>query len=438
MSHKSGNFILLVEIVDRELPANVLLGAELAGRGHAVWLIEKGRFRKSPASFPPSVVLEKGLTKGSLPRFRAVRGAGHVLAVMCQEGFIYRHSQDYISRRVCADTVRNIDYLLLWGEKQKQDLQGFLGDVRGFRVTGNPRFDLLHRRFRKCWETQEIDIRREHGEFILFTSRFSAVNHFRRELAETVDRRRELYAGEAAKSVQERHEFLKRVFVDYMDIVDEIATRFPKLKFVLRPHPIENAEVWRTRYKHAGNILIRDHGAAIPWLIAARCVIHNACTTGIEAYMLDKPVTEYYPAKIARNEFDPVLPGQITGTCNSADALAAWIETNVLRIGPNCRNESADRLIAYHLQNFWEPNAYRKMATALEGFRQPRPWARLMNKLSRKRDFKKMQQRYLNLGEVNTLLQAFIDCEVGNRFVRAVTDEIGIRLERGSEPAGVT
>ena len=69
MNSKPKNFILLVEMVERELPAAALLGSELAGRGHNVWLIEKGRFRKSPASFAPSMVLEKGLTTSCLPNF---------------------------------------------------------------------------------------------------------------------------------------------------------------------------------------------------------------------------------------------------------------------------------------------------------------------------------------------------------------------------------
>ena len=36
---------------------------------------------------------------------------------------------------------------------------------------------------------------------------------------------------------------------------------------------------------------------------------YSACTTGIEAYILNRPVTEYYPAAIPRSELDPILPG---------------------------------------------------------------------------------------------------------------------------------
>ena len=166
MNSKPKNFILLVEMLERELPASVLLGSELAGRGHNVWLIEKGRFRKSPASFAPSIVLEKGLTTGCLPKFRSIRGAGHVLTVMCQEGFTYRSGEDYIERRVFGETLENCRLSVSVGRKaEKQDLEGFCRKVRSYHVTGNPRFDLLHPRFDKSWEAKKQEILRETWRF---------------------------------------------------------------------------------------------------------------------------------------------------------------------------------------------------------------------------------------------------------------------------------
>jgi surface carbohydrate biosynthesis protein len=429
MNKKRKNFIILVEMPERELPAGVLLGTELAGRGHNVWLIEKGRFRKSPASFAPSMVLEKGLTTGCLPRYRAMTGAGHVLTVMCQEGFTYRSGEDYVERRVWGETLKTVDYLFLWGERQKKDLEGFLDQVRAYDVTGNPRFDLLHPRFNKCWEAQELDIKQKYGDFVLFTSRFGAVNHFRRDLEGTLERRTAIFTGEALQKVPERFQFLRALFLDYVNAVELMARRYPNYQFIVRPHPLENADEWRSLFKDFDNVLIRDGGSAIPWLSAARCVIHSACTTGIEAYILNRPVTEYYPAAIPRSEFDPLLPGKVTGCCHSADELAQWIEANMSAEVPVNRRAASDDLIAYHLQNAGQPNAYSEMATALESFRGPRPWAKLLNKISREHAPKKMQKRYLELDEVNGLLQAYVTCNVRDRFVPAVVDEVGIKLQ---------
>jgi surface carbohydrate biosynthesis protein len=431
VNRRPKSFILLVEIVDRELPASVLVGAELAERGHNVWLVEKGRFRKAPTSFPPGIVLEKGLSRGCLPRYRAIRRAGHVVAVMCQEGFIYRCGEDYIKRRVCAETIKNVDYLFLWGERQKNDLERFLGGLRGHYVTGNPRFDLLHHRFRKTWQKQVEHLRRQYGDFVLFTSRFAAVNHFKRSLDETLDRRKAQYMGGAEATVAGRFQLQQRLFVDYMKTIGDIAARLPSLNFIVRPHPIENADVWKSQFDNVSNVRVCDEGASIPWLGAARCVVHNACTTGIEAYVIGRPVIEYQPASIPRGEFDPVLPGQVTGTCDHKDALIRWIEANVARDRPILRDLSTQKLIGQYLQNHEQPAAYREIANAMETFRGPGPWTRLVHTLSLKRAPKQLQKCYIDLAEVNGLLRSYVDCHVRDRFVPAVADEVGIKISSG-------
>jgi hypothetical protein len=214
-----------------------------------------------------------------------------------------------------------------------------------------------------------------------------------------------------------------------MSVIGKMAARFPDMKFVIRPHPLEDPETWRTHFQDVANVAVRDGGSAIPWLSAARCVVHSACTTGIEAYILGRPVTEYYPAAIPRGELDPLLPGKITGACNDADELAQWIGVNFARNTPVERKASSDDLIAHHLQNSRKPNAYSEMAAAMDGFRGPRPWAGLLNKISGKHSRKKMQKRYIDLDEVNGYLQSFVTCNVRDRYVPAVVDEVGIKLQ---------
>src|SRR4029079_6261239 len=139
---------------------------------------------------------------------------------------------------VFNETLENVDYLFLWGERQKQDLEGVLEKVRGYHGTGNSCFDLHHPRFQKCWEARKQEILRENGQFVLFTSRFGSANHFRRTLDETVDRRAALDTGDPAESAPERFRYLGRLFENYMSVIGEMAARFPNSKFVVRPHPL--------------------------------------------------------------------------------------------------------------------------------------------------------------------------------------------------------
>ena len=129
---------------------------------------------------------------------------------------------------------------------------------------------------------------------------------------------------------------------------------------------------------------------------AARCVITAPARQASKPIILNRPVTEYYPAAIPRSELDPIFPGKVTGCCHDPDELAHWIGANVSGQAPVNRRPASDDLIAYHLQNARQPNAYTEMATA------PPPWAKLLNKVSREHAPKKMQKRYID--EVDGLL----------------------------------
>ena len=195
------------------------------------------------------------------------------------------------------------------GRKTKQDLEGFL--ERSAAITSPAiRASICHPRFEKSWEARKQEILCEHGDFVLFTSRFGSANHFRRTLDETVDRRMELYTGDASETAPER-------FATCGGCSRTIWTSSARWRPASPSRTLSSAPI-RSRIPTRGGLASRTWrmcrcvmaAPAIPWLSAARCVVHSACTTRIEAYILGRPVTEYYPAAIPRGELDPLLPRQ--------------------------------------------------------------------------------------------------------------------------------
>ena len=65
-------------------------------------------------------------------------------------------------------------------------------------------------------------------------------------------------------------------------------------KIVIRPHPVENHDVWREWAKPL-NIDVRYEGSANNWMMAADAVVHPGCTTGMEGLLLDRAVFSYVP-----------------------------------------------------------------------------------------------------------------------------------------------
>ena len=129
---------------------------------------------------------------------------------------------------------------------------------------------------------------------------------------------------------------------------------------------------------------------------AARCVITAPARQASKPIFSTARSPNTTLPRIPRSELDPILPGKVTGCCHDPDELAHWIGANVSGQAPVNRRPASDDLIAYHLQNARQPNAYTEMATA------PPPWAKLLNKVSREHAPKKMQKRYID--EVDGLL----------------------------------
>ncbi len=78
-------------------------------------------------------------------------------------------------------------------------------------------------------------------------------------------------------------------------MVPALADALPDATFVIRPHPSEDHGEWLRVAEGRANVTVTNEGPAIPWLLGAEAVIHNGCTTGLEAYLLGRPVVCYQP-----------------------------------------------------------------------------------------------------------------------------------------------
>jgi hypothetical protein len=74
-----------------------------------------------------------------------------------------------------------------------------------------------------------------------------------------------------------------------------LSGRFPERRFVLRPHPGEKTGVWRDQLAELRNVSMERGGSAAAWALAADLLIHNSCTTGLEAGLLGRPTLSFCP-----------------------------------------------------------------------------------------------------------------------------------------------
>ena len=109
-------------------------------------------------------------------------------------------------------------------------------------------------------------------------------------------------------------------------------------------------------------------GSVLPWILASDVLIHNSCTTGLEAYLLGRPVVAYCP--VTSEVFDSVLPNAVSIRTTTADELMGMLE-RILREPDNMRREKlrgpkSESLARRYIASFEGPFASERIVSELK------------------------------------------------------------------------
>jgi len=104
--------------------------------------------------------------------------------------------------------------------------------------------------------------------------------------------------GRAAKGMTREYaeglrDHKQAIFEKFQQLIPTVEKAFPKYNIVVRPHPTENQEIYRQIAAGCERVEVTNEGNVVPWLMAARALIHNGCTTGVEAYVMGIPAISY-------------------------------------------------------------------------------------------------------------------------------------------------
>jgi surface carbohydrate biosynthesis protein len=147
-------------------------------------------------------------------------------------------------------------------------------------LTGCPRFDFAAPAWRDL-------LRHERDGYVLINANFTLVNSLfsRSPEAEMANL---IAAGWEREYVERLIAEHRGILVDFIETVRRLATQLPARKFLLRPHPFENAERYSSALSSLPNVTIDARGSVLNVIHHAECVLHLNCGTAIEAVMLEK------------------------------------------------------------------------------------------------------------------------------------------------------
>ena len=212
---------------------------------------------------------------------------------------IYQRDENYtLHLRYGQSCLDKIDQIFLLNERQRKLLkENYSIKQEKISVTGYPRIEFLH--LLKGAKENEIvkELNSKYGKFILFPTSFASSNHvmghygfkysFEQATKKLNKQQNEFFEGLVSLS-----EFVQQ---QYEDLLCRISSDFPEINIILRPHPSENSNYWRRKYKKFRNVIVDFSYPAIYYIKACEVVIQYNSTVAIESNILGKPCIQFEP-----------------------------------------------------------------------------------------------------------------------------------------------
>ncbi|MGD9080799.1 MAG: hypothetical protein PVG96_15740 [Desulfobacterales bacterium] len=329
--------LIPVENQVRELDAKLLLTCAAAKRGIDSIIGPRRQVEFRISSFPRSVFISKDLTSGNGRLFRILNQLGHVSVAWDEEGLIHQPAEIYFKERFAASALKYVSHLFAWGPNNAELWRQFseMPADKPIHITGNPRGDMLRREMRPFFEDEVKQIQQVHKDFILINTNFGAVNAFTpiQNLIQSKGEEGEKpELGRTAKGMDPQYavkyrRHIQSIFEDIKQLILDLDRAFPEITIVVRPHPDEDPQIYHEIAPRCRNVRVTNEGNVLPWLIATKALIHNGCTTGVEAYAMGVPAIAYRAT--ADNFFDKGiyhLPNSLSHQCFSFEELQRTLD----------------------------------------------------------------------------------------------------------------
>jgi hypothetical protein len=154
---------------------------------------------------------------------------------------------------------------------------------------------------RGFYQDRVEELQSTYGDFILINTNFNHVNAF------TPDRNLFLPAdksgadpefGSKAKGMTREYaeglrDHKQANFEHFQKMIPALDKAFPDYTIVVRPHQVESQDIYQQIAANCKRVRVINEGNVVPWLMAARALIHNGCTTSVEAYAIGLPAISY-------------------------------------------------------------------------------------------------------------------------------------------------
>ncbi len=348
MSASGTTLLMPVETQVREFDSKLLLSCVAAEAGFRVVLGSQTRMHRRIDTFPRGIYLAKDVRQSKVRILKILQALGHRVLGWDEEGLVRYPPAHYYKMRVSPEALNQVACWFAWGAEDAETLRAYpFYTGQPIHETGNPRFDMLRPELREFYRAEADALGRRFGRFILVNTSFGHSNHF---LARRTIDSKELAADLGEKDTSWDYELAlhrEDLFSRFQQMIPGLARAFPDKTVVVRPHPAESHEIWRRAAEGRTNVEVVHEDSVIPWIMASEVVVHNGCTTAVEAFLLDRPAVTYKP--IVSEQFDRHLPDSLSVAAFDVNELIGHIDAFLDGSAPERRTPLQEETLGRHL-----------------------------------------------------------------------------------------
>lgn len=362
---------LPIEIIARELDSKLLIAHKALEKGYSVVVGTKGAVKKIARSYGSGIYFYKDHSPLSSLLLQELHAAGLKIAVLDEEGLVY-HTSSLYTKRIDDNVFQTSQAIFAWGQKQYDILtKTSPGHEKKIHIVGNPRFDILHSKYSNFLRDQS----KHHLSFpeegyVLINSMFTTGNwnpllYGTPSYVEHMRDRGFMKTDDDFRFFTKESECAANLFDAYVSLLKKLSRSFPDTRFVMRPHPDENQERWHKLFASNSNVIVENSGSAIYWILGAKVLIYTGCTTGIEAWAMNKPTLRFNP--FPESEFEPYLPNQFGKTIKTEKEVVEELKA-VLSNQEDSRFDVDPNYVESYIKNAFSADSAENIVSVLDSF----------------------------------------------------------------------
>ena len=297
------NIYIGIEISVRELDGSLLLATVAASKGYQVIVSDLESIIKGISSglLLPGIFHAKSITPADhkIARHQDMIDKGFIITSLDEEGGLdIPGYQQFARTRYSDKTISQCSAVFGWGSEDTETLQKvYSRHSKKIYKTGSPRADLWKPLFFNYWSKPKSAPTKP---FLLVSSNMGLSNRAAPSVKNLMSKK---FFGYYERDPKLFTNDVRRIGEDFLrtstfiEAIQCLAANNNGYDIVLRPHPSEDIDIWKFYLEDIPNVHVIRDGSISAWVNNAFAVMHNRCTTALEATISKKPVITYIPLK---------------------------------------------------------------------------------------------------------------------------------------------